>query len=141
MSENDIKKVVEISATSDLVYKAITEEAELKKWWVDVPLLEKKMGGKMLFRFLKENSEMLTEDFVVGGNIAEFTPNNKLSYTWKPVNDASYPDSLVTWSLETIADNQTKLTLEHTGLDSAKDASHLDQGWSYFLNKLVELFK
>ena len=58
-----------LAASSDLVYQAISEEDELKKWWVDVPVLEKKMGGKILFRFLKENSEMLTEDFVVGGKI------------------------------------------------------------------------
>ena len=141
MPENDIKKVVEVSASSDLVYRAISEEEELKKWWVDVPLLEKKMGGKILFRFLKENSEMLTEDFVVEGKIMEFIPNHKLSYTWKPVDDESYPDTLVSWTLEDIDENKTKLTLEHTGLEGAKDASHLDQGWSYFLNKLVELFK
>lgn len=86
------------------------------------------MGGKMLFRFLKENSEMLTEDFVVEGKIIEFIPNHKLSYTWKPVDDSTYPDSLVTWSLEDIGGNKTNLTLEHTGLEGAKDASHLDQG-------------
>ena len=141
MPEKYIKIVWEVSASSELVYGAISEEGELKKWWVDVPLLEKKMGGKILFRFLKENSEMLTEDFVVEGKIMEFIPNHKLSYTWKPVDDESYPDTLVSWTLEDIDENKTKLTLEHTGLEGAKDASHLDQGWSYFLNKLVELFK
>ena len=54
MPEKEIKIIIEISASTDLVFKAITEEAELKKWWVDVPLLEKKIGGKILFRFLKE---------------------------------------------------------------------------------------
>jgi uncharacterized protein YndB with AHSA1/START domain len=141
MPENDIKKVVVVDAPSELVYRAISEEDELKKWWVDVPVLEKKMDGKMLFQFLKENSEMLTEDFVVEGKIMEFIPNRKLSYTWKPVDDESYPDSLVSWTLEDISENKTKLTLDHTGLDGAKDASHLDEGWSYFLNKLVGLFK
>jgi uncharacterized protein YndB with AHSA1/START domain len=81
MPENDIKKVVVVDAPSELVYRAISEEDELKKWWVDVPVLEKKMDGKMLFQFLKENSEMLTEDFVVEGKIMEFIPNRKLSYT------------------------------------------------------------
>ncbi len=141
MPENDIKKIVEISGTADSVFQAITDEVQLKKWWVDVPILEKKMGGKMQFRFLKENSKMLTEDFVVVGKIMEYVPNHKLSYTWKPIDDSSYPDSLVSWTLEETSENKTKLTLEHTGLNGAKDASQLDQGWSYFLNRLVELFK
>ena len=81
MPENEINKVVEISASTGSVFKAITEEDELKKWWVDDPQLEKKMGGKMLFRFLKEKSEMLTEDFVVGGKVMDLIPNLKLSYT------------------------------------------------------------
>ena len=38
------------------------------------------MGGKILFRFLKENSEMLTEDFVVGGKIIEFISNHGAQY-------------------------------------------------------------
>ena len=141
MPEKEIKILIEIPTSTDLVFKAITDEAELKKWWVDVPLLEKKIGGKILFRFLKENSEMLSEDFVVGGKIVDYNPNIRLSYTWKPVDDHSYPDTLVTWSLEKIAQTKTKLTLLHTGLENAKDASHLEQGWAYFLNKLVELFK
>jgi uncharacterized protein YndB with AHSA1/START domain len=141
MPENDIKKIVEISASSDLIFRAITEEDQLKKWWVDDPQLEKKMGGKMLFPFLKENSEMLTEDFVVEGKIMEFIPNQRLSYTWKPVGDPEYPDTLVTWILEEIGKNKTKLTLLHSGLEQAKDVSNLEQGWSFFLNRLVELFK
>jgi uncharacterized protein YndB with AHSA1/START domain len=141
MPENDIKKIVEISASSDLIFRAITEEDQLKKWWVDDPQLEKKMGGKMLFRFLKENSEMLTEDFVIEGKIMEFIPNQRLSYTWKPVGDPEYPDTLVTWILEEIGKNKTKLTLLHSGLEQAKDVSNLEQGWSFFLNRLVELFK
>ena len=141
MPENNIKKMVEISASLESIFKAITEEDELKKWWVDVPLLEKKMGGKMLFRFLKENSEMLTEDFVVEGKIIEYIPNHAISYTWRPVNDPDYPDTLVTWALDNVSENKTKLTLVHSGLEQAKDTSRLDQGWSFFLNKLVDLLK
>ena len=53
MPENDIKKVVEIAAPTNLVYQAISEEDELKKWWVDVPVLEKKNGGKNTISILK----------------------------------------------------------------------------------------
>lgn len=140
MPEKDIKKTVEVFGDTASVYRAISEESELKKWWVDVPHLEKKMGGKMSFRFLKEKSKMLTEDFVVEGKIMEYAPNYKLSYTWKQVNDPNYPETLVSWNLDIISEKKTKLTLEHTGLDGVKDASRLEEGWSYFLNKLVELF-
>ena len=141
MPENTIKKIVEISVNSEKVFQAITDEAQLKKWWVDVPQLEKRIDGKILFRFLKDKSELLTEDFVVEGKVKEYIPNHKLAYTWKPSGDLAYPDTLVTWTLEEVEKNKTKLTLHHSGLENAPDAARLDEGWSYFLNRLVQMFQ
>ena len=102
MNSDIIKKSIEVDTTPESAFKAISNEDDLKKWWVDVPQLEKFVGGKLNFRFLKENSELLEKDYVIEGKILELIPNQKLSYSWKPTDDPDYPNTIVTWSIEPI---------------------------------------
>ena len=141
MTLGQIKKTIEIEASADSIFKALSDERELPKWWVDVPKLQLEVGGKLTFRFLKERSEKLEKDFVIEGKITEIIPNQKLSYTWKPIDDPEYPNTLVTWTLESINKNKTKVTVLHSGLEQVKGYTQLDDGWSYFINKLGDLFK
>ena len=50
------------------------------------------------------------------------------------------PDSksVVTWELEEIDNNKTRLNLVYTGIKSDKMLKEADGGWSYFLNELVK---
>ena len=136
MNSNIIEKSIESNASPELAFCAISDEHELEKWLVDVPKLEKLVGGKVLFQFLKENSQLLEKDYVIEGTILEFIPNEKLSYTWKPIDDPNYPETIVTWKIES-KNNITKVTVLHSGLKTAKDFSRLNEGWTYFLNRLV----
>jgi uncharacterized protein YndB with AHSA1/START domain len=140
MEKTEIKKTIMTNSEPANVFRKISDEGELKKWWVDVPLLELKQGGKMLFRFLKENSEMLEKDYVVEGKVLEIEPDKKLTYTWKPIDDPDFPDSVVDWTIEQI-DSKTKITLTHSGLHGCKIFELLDAGWGYFLNKLEKILK
>jgi uncharacterized protein YndB with AHSA1/START domain len=136
MNSDSIQKSIEVVVTPESVFRAISDEKELQKWWVDIPKLEQSVGGAVLFRFLKENSKMLEKDFVIEGKILEIIPNQKLSYTWKPVDDHNYPDTIVTWIIDSIH-NKTKVTVMDSGLENAKDYSQLNEGWAYFTNKLA----
>lgn len=138
MNSNLIQKSIVVDANSEIAFHTISDEKELQKWWVDVPKLEQSVGGAVLFRFLKENSDMLEKDFVIEGKILEIIPNQKLSYTWKSVDESDYPDTIVTWIIESI-NNKTKVTLVHSGLENAKNYSNLNDGWAYFINKLGNL--
>ena len=138
MNSDVIKKSIEIETTPESVFFALSNENELKKWWVDVPKLEPEIGGVVNFRFLKENSELLEKDYVVEGKILEYIPNQKLSYTWKPSDDPNYPNTVVTWTIKSI-ENKSKVTVLHSGLEDAKDYSRLEDGWEYFINKLGKL--
>ena len=138
MNSNIIQKSIKVSTSAESAYHAISNEEELKKWWIDVPKLELSLGGMVNFRFLKENSQLLEKDFVIEGKILELIPNQKLSYSWKPVDDKNYPDTIVTWTIEP-TNNGSKVTVLHSGLESAKDYSRLVDGWEYFLGKLQNL--
>ena len=139
MSNPDIQKSINVKTSADNVFKAIIDEKELQKWWVDVPTLEQKVGGTLEFKFLKENSERLQKDYVVKGKILEIIPNKKLVYTWNPVDEPELAGSVVTWTLQGDS-NQTKVIVIHSGLENCKSYDLLVEGWSYFISRLGNLF-
>jgi len=139
MSNPDIQKTISIKTSADNVFKAISDEKELQKWWVDVPKLEQKVGGTLEFKFLKENSARLQKDYVVKGKVLEIIPNKKLVYTWNPVDEPELAGSVVTWSLQEDS-GQTKVTVIHSGLENCKSYDLLVEGWSYFISRLGNLF-
>ena len=140
MEKSEIKKTIVVNSNPANVFRKISDEGELKKWWVDVPVLELKQGGKMLFRFLKEKSVMLEKDYVVEGKVLQIEPDKKLVYTWKPVDDPDFPNSVVDWTIEPFNSNKTKVTLTHSGLQSCKIFDLLEAGWDFFLKKLEKMF-
>jgi uncharacterized protein YndB with AHSA1/START domain len=74
------------------------------------------------------------------GTIIEFIPNKKVSYTWHQPNIPDFPRTVVTWELEEITDNKTRVKLLHTGFEPGRLFKH-DEGWSYYLNRLQSYCK
>lgn len=140
MINSEIRKTIIANATPDKIFSAISNENELSKWWVDIPKLELKLGGKLSFRFLKENSEQLKKDYIVKGKVIELILNKKLVYSWKPIDEPEFSDSLVTWELEEFDSSKTKVKVIHSGLENCKSFEKLDAGWTFFLNKLEKLY-
>ena len=140
MNNSEIKKTITANATPGKIFSAISNESELPKWWVDIPKLDLKLGGNISFRFLKEKSEQLENDYIVEGKITELIPDKKLAYTWNPIGEPELENSVVSWNLEKLDSNKTKVSVAHSGLEHCKYYEKLDAGWSFFLNKLENLF-
>jgi uncharacterized protein YndB with AHSA1/START domain len=132
----EIRKSIVIDATPEVVFKAITDPNKLTHWFPDQAILEPKAGGKMKFSFFKTDSEYRQMDYFPEGIITEFIPNKKISYTWQEPNISNFPKTVVTWELEQIDDNKTRLNLLHSGFRPDETAKKHDQGWSHFLNEL-----
>ena len=88
---------------------SIYDPEELTNWFPDQAILEPRTGGKMKFSFYKKNSEKCDMDSLPEGTILEFTPNKKISYTWEHPSIADFPRTVVTWELEKIDNNKTRL--------------------------------
>ena len=147
MTENEIKKVIEIDASPATVFGAISDAQELTQWFPDAAILEPKVGGKFKLSFLKdsENSRMkLDMDFINEGKVLEILQNKKLVHTWQWQAFSDFPQTIVTWELEQV-DNKTRLTLTHTGFTGKeKGPASLEEhtkGWSFFLNELISYCK
>ena len=58
-----------------------------------------------------------------------------------PINEVVAAMTNPSTNNKPINENKTKVTVLHSGLEQVKDFTLLDEGWSYFINKLRELFK
>ena len=145
----ELGKTIEIDAPAHAVFSALTDSKELTQWWPDIGTFEPLVGGKFHFTFLAErHKEMGDRDHRLDGEVLEIVPNKKLVYSFIP--DEEYrPDgvrpkpTVVTWSLEEVGKNRTKVTLVHSGFTKEMDKHFKDvtAGWSYFTARLVEYCK
>lgn len=144
---NEIRKVVEIKASAETVFKALTDPAELTQWFPDAAELEPKVGGKTRFTFYKDSertncSKNRDTDKSNNGRVLDLVKNKKLAYTWQPEGVPNFPETIVTWELESLGDNLTRVILTHTGFTGKEPSSvsfegH-NQGWSHFVQELVK---
>ena len=81
-------------------------------------------------------------DYFPEGTIIEFVPDKKISYIWQEPNIPDFPRTTVTWELEKLENNKTRLKLLHTGFKSDEIAllphTPNNQGWSHFLVELTK---
>jgi uncharacterized protein YndB with AHSA1/START domain len=132
----EIRKSMIIDASPEVVFQAITDPNELTRWFPDQAIFEPKVGGKIKFSFFKTDSEYRQMDYFPEGTITEFIPNKRLSYSWHEPNYPGFPNTVVTWELEKIENNRTRLNLLHTGFKAGETAQKHNEGWSHFLTEL-----
>src|SRR3989442_4339864 len=138
----EIKKSIVIDASPEVVFKAITDPNELTNWFPDNAIFDGRVGGKVRFTFNKEKSKELDRDYSREGTVTEFIPNKKVSYTWQLKGTPEFHESTVTWELEEIEANKTKVELVHSGFIGNEEGklsfTEHDKGWSYFLDRLAK---
>jgi uncharacterized protein YndB with AHSA1/START domain len=150
MSDMELRKTIEIDVPAHVVFGALTDPNELTHWFPDAGTFEPRVGGKFHFTFLAERHKEMpgNKDHHLDGELLEIVPNKKLVYTFIP--DEEYrPDgvrpkpTVVTWSLEEIGKNRTKVTLVHSGFTKEMDKHFKDvtAGWAYFTARLAEYCK
>lgn len=97
------------------MFRALTDEKELTHWFPDQAKLEEpRVDGFMQFMFFEDGKE----NHRVEGKVLEIVPNKKISYSWANKFDPNFPKTTVTWTLEEVDGNKTRVTLVHAGFDS-----------------------
>lgn len=75
----EIKKTMVVDAPPEVVFKALTDERELIHWMPKEAKLDPRVEGKYEFKYHWASRNL---DTVLKGNILEFVPNRRVSYTW-----------------------------------------------------------
>jgi uncharacterized protein YndB with AHSA1/START domain len=150
LSDTELRKIIEIDAPVHVVFGALTDSKELTQWWPDIGTFDPQVGGKFHFTFLADRHKEMPggKDHRLDGEVLEIVPNKKVVYTFIP--DADYkPDgvrpnpTVVTWILEEMGQNRTRVTLVHSGFTKGmgKHLQDVTSGWAYFSARLAEYCK
>ncbi len=130
-NQRAIEKDFFIKATSQRVFQALTEQAELERWFVAKAELDLRPGGAISFFWG-------TGVYNVG-KILVLEPPHRLSYTWEA--EALEP-SPTTITFELTAENDgTRLHLIHAGIGEGEEWDRYytlrNNGWNVHLEHLV----
>jgi len=124
----EIEKIY--NAPASTIWKALTDKAEMKKWYFDVDAFEPEVGFEFQFYGAGKDGEK----FLHLCKVTEVEPGKKLTYSWR--YDGFEGNSFV--SFELFAEgNSTRLKLTHIGLETfpahngAFDKSNFVEGWTH----------
>jgi|RhiMetdeSRZDD1v2_1073273.scaffolds.fasta_scaffold04532_21 uncharacterized protein YndB with AHSA1/START domain len=127
-----IEQSITIKSPPSVVFKALTEANELRRWFPTRAESDPHPGGKYKFAWEFANA---SENGSQEGEYVEVVQNEKLSYTWS----ADSAPTLVTFVLAE-KNGDTTVKLKHStaqdGVDEKKlHDDHANQ-WGFFLNNL-----
>lgn len=135
MEDHSLEVTRVIKAPIDHVWKAWTDPAEMKQWLAPESLTtpdvetDLKVGGA--YRIVMKGAD---GEHVAVGTFTTVDAPRTLGFSWKW--EGTEEDTQVTVELEEVADDQTKVTLRHSGFANAKGAEFHTQGWESTFNKL-----
>lgn len=125
------------NAPIDKVWKALTDNDEIKQWYFQLKEFKPEVGFKFQFTGGADNGPQ----YLHLCEITELIEDRKIAYTWR--YDGLPGNSEVSWELFEQGD-KTLLKLTHTGLESfaangtdfAKTS--FNAGWNYFVNDALK---
>ena len=138
MHENVVVKQ-RVNAPVEKVWNALTDKAQMKKWYFDIPDFE--LGVHNQFNFYSPEEH---RKYHHHAEILEVIPNEKLKHTWT-YPELSKDKTIVRWELESDGDG-TVVTLTHKGLENFEhlgsdfEKQSSEQGWNDLVGKSLKEF-
>jgi uncharacterized protein YndB with AHSA1/START domain len=134
MTERVVVKTLELDAPIERVWKAITDPAELSRWFGDRTVLELRPGSDGAMIWEEHGS------FAV--RVEEVEAPRRLVWSWVHEAGVAFEDAPATrveWVLERRDDGGTTLRLRETGFRTDLHHQQNTHGWDEELAELVGL--
>lgn len=126
-----IKRELFIEALPSVVYKALTDVADLREWFSKDTECDPVVGGKYTTGWKDKAGQPAGPR-----EIKELVENKKLVYDWDFAEEGKSGD-LVTWELLRIGE-RTRVNLRHSGFDPARYNKDYMQGWHAYMLTLKD---
>jgi uncharacterized protein YndB with AHSA1/START domain len=124
---------IETPADVETAWSALTDPDRVAEWFTDVSPLGA-IGDPYRIDF---------GDSAVEGVIVDVQPGRRFAYTWRWEGSDAGEQTLVSWTVEPVGDDGTRISLEHTGWPSttADDTTRDDHAgyWQAYLEDLEAL--
>ena len=136
--EGHILATVEVSASPERAYQALTTK-EILTWWVRPGVFDTRewSGDVRAGGSWKASGVGNGRPYALEGEFLEVDPPRKFAHTWHAVGAPGEPTK-VTCLLERL-DGGTRITLRHTGFASRDACLNTCIGWETSFEKLAEL--
>lgn len=126
-----IRIVGETLAPPETVWAALTEPDQVARWFAESTPIDDGEGAVYAIDFGDGN--------VIDGVIHELIPGRRLTYTWQWRGQEAGP-TLVTWDVEAVESEGTKITLTHDGwVEAGADEAIRDDHAGYWEGYLADL--
>ncbi|MFC3746942.1 SRPBCC domain-containing protein [Paenibacillus sp. GCM10012306] len=119
-------------ASKERVFLAWTKKEQLEQWWglvgftTTVEQMEVTVGGKYRFHMQAPSGKVYTLE----GRYADIVQNEKLSFTWKWLNEGDdAEETLVTIDFVEKEDT-TELVIKHSAFSAEKVAKRHNNNWN-----------
>lgn len=137
MNKNSLITETIIHASPIELWKLITDRDAMKTWYFDIPDFSLVEGANFTFKGKGEG-----EKYIHKGVILDIVPLYRLTYSWAY---KEYPgESEVTFQLNSVGKNKTRVTIIHSGIESfPKDDPNFAResftaGWHSILNESLK---
>jgi uncharacterized protein YndB with AHSA1/START domain len=140
LSAGSVLATVDIAATAERVFRALSDPKELVQWWGSPETYRAhhweadfRVGGK----WRVEGKSASGEPYSVSGEFLEITRPRRLVQTWSYDWDGGkgQPPTTLTYVLEDIPGG-TRVTVRHEGFASREDCGSHGAGWERVLGWL-----
>lgn len=136
MAATRIEQELSIDAPRGKVFDALTDAAELERWWTTTAQSQPREGGSFRYEWLF--AEAPERNHLQEGSYTAFSDGVRVAYPWK----VGPMPTQVEFVLDE-KDGRTVLRLVHEGwTDDMREArEHHDQGWRFFLGNLKSVLE
>lgn len=129
----EVEKTIQLEASPERVWRAITEAEELSAWFPESLRWDARVGGEGWFGWESHGR--------FAARIEAFEPPRFLAWRWarqpdKPLGEAD--TTLVEWTLTPREGGGTTLHLRESGFVSGEARGQNDAGWDHELGELIE---
>jgi uncharacterized protein YndB with AHSA1/START domain len=131
----DIKHSLQVTASPEQVYGALTTAAGIRSWWTDNADLDEQVGGKGVFRFHYENTVETVVDII--DLQAPTLVKWSVPSSFRPEQNGT----IITFQMHPEG-NCTVLNFSQEGYAVADEIFALmSTGWAYYLQSLKRYFE
>ncbi|GAA3413476.1 SRPBCC domain-containing protein [Paenibacillus hodogayensis] len=120
------------NASKERVFLAWTKEEQLKQWWgitgftTTIEQMDVKVGGKYRFHMQAPNGNVHTLE----GRYIDIVPNEKLSFTWKWINEGDDSEETLVTIHFVEKDKKTELEMTHSAFSTMQAAKRHNKNWN-----------
>src|ERR1019366_9005820 len=126
-----IELVEETSAEPGVVWRILTEPADVARWFAEVTPVDG-IGSPYRIDF--------GDGSLIEGTVRQGVPGHRLAYTWRWKDEEPPQTTLVTWCVEATPSGGSLIRLRHDGWsDAGADVATRDEHEGYWADYFVAL--